>query len=470
MTIDSALNDPDTGLLRRPRSGGPQDIFYARRFMTNFPTIVRGDGIYLWDDAGNRYIDAISGAFVSNLGQGNVKVADAIAEQAKRMTFTYVRYARHLPNMRLSAMIAELAGPGFERCLLVSGGSEANDMAIKLLRQYALAKGEVSRRKMISLSPSFHGNTLGTIAVTGDDDALPVYGAMVEFSRKIPAPMTYRRPPGVSLLDNAMKTVEALESAIIEMGPENVLGFIYEPVGGVSTGAIVQPDEYYGAIRRVCDKYGVRVILDEVMSAFRIGHRFAAHRWPAAKPDLIVVAKGLGAGYVPLGAVLAPAEMIDELSELTGFNPSHTFNANPVCCAGGVAVLEETARLNLVDNARDVGTYLRSKLEGLKSESPIIGDVRGMGLLTAVELVTNKESKAPFPSEVYVSNRLRLIGLQHGLILYARRQSGGKAGEWSMIGPPLTTSLEQIDDLVDRLRKAISQLADEMTREGFLRS
>jgi adenosylmethionine-8-amino-7-oxononanoate aminotransferase len=437
--------------------------------MTHFPTIVRGEGIYLWDDQGNRYIDVISGAVVSNLGQGNARVAEAMAHQACTMTFTYVRYARHLPNIELSEKIAHLAGPGYERPLFISGGSEANDMAIKLLRQYAVARGEHSKTRMISLMPSFHGNTLGTIAVTGDEDFEPLYGQMVQFSAKIPAPSSYRLRDGETPLDSALATTAALEKTIVDLGPENVLGFMLEPVGGVATGAVVPPPEYFRQIRRICTRYGIMLVFDEVMTAVRTGKFLAAHIFTDAKPDLIVMAKGLGAGYVPMGAVLAPASMIDELAETTGFNPSHTFNANPVSCAGASAVIDETVRLDLMNKSVSTGAYLKMRLSALAEASPIIGDVRGIGLLQAIELTADKATKRLFPPELYVSNRLRLIGLEEGLILYARRQSGGKYGEWSMMTPPLIISEGQIDEIIERLQKCLSRLTDELVRQGVMK-
>lgn len=462
------VNDAVTGHLVRPALGGPQDLFYPRQYMTNFPTIVRGEGIYLWDDHGNRYIDTIAGSMLCSLGQGNVRVAEAMANQAKTLTFTYVRYARHLPNMELSKKVTQLAGPGYERCLLVSGGSEANDMAIKFLRQYCSAKGQAQKTRLISLMPSFHGNTLGTIAVTGDEDLEPVYGPMVQFSTKIPAPMSYRLPPGQDADDAAKATLKALEEAILGLGPENVLAFILEPVGGVATGAVVPPEWYFGEIRRICSQYGVYIIFDEVMTACRVGRFLAAHLYREAKPDVIVMAKGLGAGYVPLGAVLAPATMVDALADGVGFNPSHTYNANPVSCAGGLAVIDETLERDLIGNAARTGLYLKQRLEELKASSPIIGDVRGLGMLCAIELVADKETKRRVPPEFYVSDRLRRIGLENGLILYARRQSLGKYGEWSMITPPLITTPAEVDEIVERLRKSLAVLATELHSQGAL--
>ena len=391
-----------------------------------------------------------------------------MALQAKELSFTYVRYARHRPNIELARRVSELAGPGFERCFFVSGGSEANDMAIKFLRQYAYAQGQTEKTHIISLLPSYHGSTLGTIALTGNEDLEPVYGPMVQFSTKIPAPLTYRLAPGQTAEDAAMATVRALEEAILRIGPERTLAFILEPIGGVATGAVTPPAAYYREIRRVCSQYGVYVIFDEVITALRSGRFLAAHYWPDAQPDLVVLAKGLGAGYAPLGAVLAPAALVDPLADDAGFNASHTYSANPIACAAGVAVLDETIARDLIGNAERTGAYLKARLEELKERSPIVGDVRGRGLLCAAELVADKATKRVFPPEVYVTNRLRIVGLRHGLILYARRQSGGKYGEWSMITPPLIITPEQVDELVERLERALAELTEELHAEGVL--
>lgn len=462
-------NDPATGRLRRPPVGGPQDIFAQRHYATYFPTLVRGEGIYLWDERGDRYLDAIAGAMVSNLGQGNARVAEAMARQAQTLTFTYIRYARHQPNIELARTVAALAGPGYERCFFVSGGSEANDMALKFLRQYAYAQGQTAKTHLISLLPSYHGGTLGTLALTGNEDLEPIYGPMVQFSTKIPAPLSYRLEPGQTVEQAAMATTRALEAAILRLGPERTLAFIMEPIGGVATGAVTPPAAYFREVRRICSQYGVYLIFDEVVSALRSGRFLAAHYWADAQPDLVVLAKGLGAGYAPLGAMLAPAAMVDSLADASGFNLSHTYGANPVACAAGVAVLAETMERDLIGNAERTGAYLKARLEELRERSPIVGDVRGRGLLCAVELVADKATRRIFPAEVYVTNRLRLVGLRHGLILYARRQSGGKYGEWSMITPPLIITREQVDELVERFERALTELTEELRKEGVLR-
>lgn len=449
---------------QRPALGGPQDLFYATSATKGLPTITRGEGIYLFDDKGNRMIDVVSGAMAAALGQGNVRVLKAMYDQGMRHTFSYVRVTRHTPNTILTEKLASLAGAGFERVHLASGGSEAVEMAIKFLRQYCFAKGQRRKSQVISLMPSYHGATLATIGWTGDEDSQAVWGDMAVFGAKIPAPLSYRPPFGSTSEDGARGVATALERKIVELGAENVLAFVMEPVGGQSTGANVPHPTFFSEVRRICDKHGVFLVFDEIISACRSGTFLAAHQYPDCQPDLVVVAKGIGATYTPIGAVLAPARMVDELASLTGFNLSHTYNANPISCAGAAAVIDELVERDLVANAARLGARLRERLEAIKHASPIVGDVRGQGLMLAIEYVRDKSTKEVFPADIAASDRIRQIGVDQGLLLYSRRQNGGRYGEWSVIAPPLIISEDQIDDLASRLQTTVNIFADEMAR------
>jgi adenosylmethionine-8-amino-7-oxononanoate aminotransferase len=443
----------------RPAHGGPQSLFYATSITEGMPRMVRGEGIYFWDETGTRYMDVASGTFLTNLGQGNERVLRAMYDQGKQLTFSYVRNTRHDANEALTERVARLAGPGFERVHLSSGGSEANEMAIKFLRQYAVATGQPQRTRVITLMPSFHGATFGAIAMNGDLDAPELFGPFATFSEKIPAPLTFRSESPEAA---ARITVTALEETIARIGGENVLAFVCEPVGGQSSGANVPDPLFFSEVRRICSEHGIRVIYDEIMSAVRSGKFLAAHFQPDALPDLVVMAKGLGAGYAPLGAVLAPATMVDELAGLTGFNVGHTFNANPICCAAGVAVIDEVVDHDLMGNAERMGERLRAGLEGLKERSPLIGDVRGRGLLNAIELVADRETNATFGPDVDPGNLLRVNATRHGILLYARRQNGGKFGDWSVIAPPLIVTEAEVDEIVERLGRTVDDTAAEL--------
>jgi len=443
--------------------GGTQDVFYGRGSPVQLPMIERAAGIYMWDEDGNEYIDASSGPMVSALGHGNEAVVEAIARQARRLDYAYTRVARNRPNAEYADRLAQLAGPGFERIHLSSGGSEAVDAAIKLLRRHAVATGQVSRRRVVSLMPSYHGATIGATAMTGDDALEPLLDGFAVVSAKVPAPMSYRLPAGYTPESYAAYCAEALEVMIGELGSENVLAFILEPVGGLATGAVVPPRDYFRAVREICTRHGVHLVFDEVLCGTgRSGKFITAQHWPDALPDVIVMAKGLGAGYSPLGAVLAPASVVDELAGLGGFESSYSYNANPISCAVGLAVLDEFDRLGLVHRAVHVGALLRKSLEEMRDRSPIVGDVRGLGMLLAVELVGDKDSRTPLPAEALPTERIRLHGLRNGVMLYSRETSRGRFGHWFMVAPPLTITDEETAELLRRTEAAVGGLYDEL--------
>ncbi len=447
-THDKASHD-------RPALGGPQDLFYANSNIVPLPIIDRAEGIFMWDETGKDYIDACSGPVACNIGHGNPRVAAAMAAQARKLDFAYSRLSRHRPNMALTDRIAALAGPGYERVCLASGGSEAMEIAVKFLRQYVVATGAAQRRRIITCQPSYHGGTIATLAMSGDDALAPFLDGFAVVSERVPAPVSYRLPEGHTAESYAALCLDALEAKIDELGAENVLAFVIEPVGGVATGCVVPPGSYMQRTREICNRHGIYLVFDEILCGTgRTGRFLAAHHTPEAMPDIVVLAKGLGSGYAPLGAVLIPASMADHLAELTGFNFSHTYNANPITCATGMAVLDEYERLGLVAAAAERGAYLRGKLESLAAEVPMIGDIRGLGLLLAVELVADRETKTPLPGRFLPTEKIRIHALNNGLFLYSRRTAGGKYGDWFIVAPPLTITEDECDELIARLTAA----------------
>ncbi|MBL4802856.1 MAG: aspartate aminotransferase family protein [Emcibacter sp.] len=450
-------------------SGGAQDLFYSRSKDSQRLTIVKGKGIYLWDDQGNEYIDGSSGPVTCNLGHSHPNVLKAMQEQAETLAFSFPSSGRNLPNIELAKKITDLAGEGFERALFVSGGSEAVDMALKFCRQYRYATGEKQRNKLISCQPSYHGMTLGALAVSGDPVFADVFGDMISMAHKIPAMMTYMHAEQGDENAYALRCAKALEDKIVELGASSVLAFIIEPVGGSSSGAIAPTEAYFNEIRRICDQYGVFLIYDEVMcGAGRTGEFLTSHLWPDARPDISVVAKGLGAGYAPLGVMLAPAALVDELAELTGFNYAHTYNASPLSCAVGNAVLDEIIQNDLLENTRVLGDYLRKELIALQERSTIIGDVRGRGLLLAIELVASKSPRKPLPLEVEAIERFKALSREIGLLIYGRRSNGGIYGEPLLIAPPLNVTKAEIDLIVERLGRAVEALEAELSDSGII--
>jgi adenosylmethionine-8-amino-7-oxononanoate aminotransferase len=457
---------PDTRASRAaasPSHGGPVQLFYAKKGAPRRPTVARAEGIYMWDTEGRRYIDASSGPVVSNIGHGNERVVRAMAEQARKVAFASRSQFENEPNIQLADLVTSLAGPGLERAFFVSGGSEATEAAIKLARQYAVVRGETSRWKVIAREPGYHGGTLGALAVTGDPEAERVFGALTRPMPKVPAPFSYRLPANHDADSYARHCAAALEDTIRREGPETVLAFIMEPVGGLATGALVAPDHYHRAVREICTRHGVLLIYDEVMSgAGRTGAFLAADHWPDARPDLVTLAKGIAAGYTPMGAVLAPASMVEAVAEAGGFMHGHTYAANPLSCAVGYAVVQEMLERNLMANARAMGARLRERLEALKAKSGILGDIRGKGLLMAIEIVADKETKAPPPAEDQAVYRIIELGIERGIALYSRRTANGRYGEWLMVTPPLIVTAAEVDEIAELIGVTLAAYEGEL--------
>ena len=449
--------------------GGPVQLFYQGKDAIRRPTVERADGIYMWDTDGRRYIDASSGPVVSNIGHGNPRVLAAMIEQAQKVAFASRTVFENEPNAKLADLITGLAGPGLERAYFVSGGSEATETAIKLARQYAVARGEAGRWKVIGRYPGYHGATLGAASVTGDPQAEKTFAPLMPVMPKVPAPFAYRLPPNHDVDSYARACAAALEDTIRREGPETVLAFIMEPVGGLATGALVAPDHYYRAVREICDRHGVLLIYDEVMSgAGRTGTFLAAEHWPDGRPDLVTLAKGIAAGYTPMGAVLAPAEMVETIAESGGFLHGHTYASNPLSCAIGHAVVSEMLAQNLMANAERMGALLRARLEALKATCSILGDVRGKGLLLAIETVADQETKAILPTKLKAVYRIIEIGIERGLLLYSRRTADGKYGEWLMITPPLIVTAAQVEEIAALIAETLQAYETELRRAGAI--
>ncbi len=443
--------------------GGPVQLFYQKKGAKRRPTVARAEGIYMWDTDGRRYIDASSGPVVSNIGHGNKRVLEAMIEQAKKVAFASRAVFENEPNVALADLLTGLAGPGLERAFFVSGGSEATEAAIKLARQYAVTQGESQRWKVIARDPGYHGASLGAVAVSGDPQSEATFGSLIKVMPKAPAPFTYRLPANHDADSYARHCAAALDDIIRREGPETVLAFIMEPVGGLATGALVAPDHYYGAVREICDRHGVLLIFDEVMSgAGRTGSFLAADHWPAGRPDLVTLAKGIAAGYTPMGAVLASDRMVSAVAQAGGFLHGHTYAANPLSCAIGHAVVSEMIEQNLMANATKMGALLRDRLEALKAKSAILGDVRGKGLLMAIEIVGDKETKSILPAERQAVYRIIELGIERGLLLYSRRTADGKYGEWLMVSPPLIVTAAEIEEIVALIGETLAAYEAEL--------
>jgi adenosylmethionine-8-amino-7-oxononanoate aminotransferase len=434
-------------------------LFYQTRLRR--PLLDRAEGVYLWDQTGKCYLDGSSGSMVSNIGHSNPAVLEAMRRQMERSTFGYRLHFENEPAEQLASRIASKMPPGLDRVFFVSGGSEAVESCLKLARQYALAIGEAQRWKVISRFPSYHGTTLGALSVTGMSLMSAPFAPMMREMPKIPAPTCYLDRDSLTAEERGLRYARMLREEILRQGPETVLAFIIEPVGGASTGALVAPDSYHAEIRAICDEFGILLISDEVMSgAGRTGKYLALDHW-GVRPDLVALSKGLGAGYVPLGAMVADARIANAVIDDGGFMHGHTYAGNPLACAAGLAVIEEIERLDLLAAARDQGERLKARLQALMQRFPFIGDVRGKGLLLAFELVADRETMAPLPAELNAHLRLIDIAYARGLILYSRRTRGGRIGDHFMVCPPLIVTEAQIDEIMDGITASLLVFARE---------
>ncbi|SDJ66481.1 aspartate aminotransferase family protein [Aliiruegeria lutimaris] len=437
----------------------PSNLFYQSR--NPRPFLDRGEGIYLFDQSGKRYIDGSSGAMVSNIGHSNPRVLAAMKAQMDRSTFGYRLHFRTEASEALATKTAQMMPGDLDRVFFVSGGSEAVESAVKLARQYAITQGQQSRWKVISRFPSYHGCTLGALDLTGYDPLARPFDPMMRGMPKIPAPATYLDRDNLTEHDRGLKYAEMLREKILAEGPDTVLAFIMEPVGGASTGALVAPDSYYGRIREICDEFGILLIYDEVMTgAGRTGRFLAAEHWGIV-PDIVALSKGFGAGYVPLGATVAPARLVEPILDAGGFLHGFTYAGNPLACSAGLAVLEELETQGLIDNAAAMGEVLIGRLQGLMERYPFIGDVRGKGLLTAFEFVADRDTMEPLPVGLNAHSRLVEIAYEHGLITYSRRTRGGVAGDHFLVAPPLIISEAQIDEIMEILVESLDAFASE---------
>ena len=428
---------------------------------------VRGEGIYIWDDAGRRYIDACSGPQTTNLGHGNPRVLAAMREQSEQICYAFRSHFLNEPAERLAHEIVDACPEGIDRAFFCSGGSEAVEACLKLARQYAIARGEASRYKVVSRLPSYHGTTLGALSVTGDPAGFSMFSPMLVNMPKIPAPFCHYRRPDQSEDEAALEYANALERTIIENGPDTILAFIFEPVGGAATGALVAPDIYYTRVREICDQHGVLLIYDEVMSgAGRTGKYLSAEHWDVV-PDLVAVAKGLAAGYMPLGACLASSEIVSTVEKAGGFAHGHTYSASPIAAAVGRAVLAEYLEHGLIDNAARMGERLRAGLLALRERHEFIGEVRGKGLLLGFDVTANRTTGAPLPPELNAHLALTGAAYSRGLIIYSRRTLDGKARDNFLVSPALTVTEAEVDEILHLLGQSLDEFSGLLHEHGL---
>jgi adenosylmethionine-8-amino-7-oxononanoate aminotransferase len=427
-------------------------VFY-RRMAHEHPKIIAGEGVYLYDEEGKRYLDGSGGALVANIGHGVQPIADAMATQAALAGYVHgtmfttpsiETYASEL------AQICPLPDPKF---YFLTSGSEVVEAAIKFARQVQIAHGCSGRFKVISRHQSYHGASLGALAVTGKQKMRAPFKPLFVDMPKIPPPYCYRCPFGLDHPQCELRCASALEEEILRQGEENVAAFIAEPISGATLGAVVPPPEYWPMIREICDRYGLLLIVDEVMSGMgRSGAWFAIQHWDV-QADMLTIGKGSAGGYFPLAALAVKGQHLNLLvDDGSDFIHGGTYSHHAVGCASGLAILEYLHENRLIEKVSRKGEYLQNQLDQRLTPFEWIGDIRGMGLMWGIELVADRQEKVPFDPDLHISQKLADEAFRRGLIIYPGSGSvDGVKGDHFMIGPPFTITEEQIGEMVELL-------------------
>jgi adenosylmethionine-8-amino-7-oxononanoate aminotransferase len=441
-----------------------------RTFGQTYPLIVRAEGIRLWDAEGHEYIDGTSGAIsVASIGHGRREVADAMHAQIMRMDYVHDNEFHNEPAQALAARVTAFAGGDFSHAVFFSSGSEAIESAIKLAHNHHALNGAPQRTVVIGRKRSFHGATLLALAVGDVAARKSIYqGYMTVPTAKVPAPYCYRCPLGQRYPDCNVACAHELERTIQELGPENVSAFIAEPVVGAAAPALTPPAGYYEAVREICDRNGVLWIADEIVTGFgRTGRNFGYQHWDA-QPDILVIAKGLSGGYAPLSGMVVSERVVRPFETQKGrFTHGLTYQNHPIACTAALAVLDIIEREGLVQNAATQGMYLEARLRELTARLPMVGELRGKGLLWGMELVRDRATKAPFEKALGVGRRVHERGLRNGLVIY---QSGGSAyaSDEVFISPSLIVTPTDIDEIVKRLSQTLEEVQAEVLPDGVL--
>jgi len=434
---------------------------FPRNARANPPVVAGGEGCYLIDSTGKRYLDASGGAAVSCLGHGDPEVTAAIKAQLDQVAYAHTSFFTSAPAEALADRLIAAAPPGIDRAYFVSGGSEAVEAAIKLARQYHLERGEPARSKLIARRQSYHGNTLGALAAGGNAWRREPYAPLLAETFHIAPCYPYaEKSDDESLTDYGQRAARDLEDEIQRLGPETVMAFIAEPVVGATLGAVPAVEGYFRRIREICDRHGVLLILDEVMCGMgRTGHMFACEADGIA-PDIICIAKGLGGGYQPIGAMLCTAEIHDAIRDGSGFfQHGHTYLAHPVATAAGLAVMTAIQEHGLLQAVQTQGAVLMTALEQRFGQHPNIGDIRGRGLFQGLEIVEDRDTKQPFDPARHLAPAIKTAAFEAGLICYPMQGTrDGVHGDHILLAPPYIISEPEITELVDKLGTTIDKI------------
>ena len=418
------------------------------------PTAVRGEGCYLYDSTGKEYLDGSGGAAVSCLGHGDADVIAAVQKQVAELAFAHTGFLTSDPAEALAALLAQHAPGTLDRVYFVSGGSEATEAALKLARQYFVEVGQSQRRHLVARKQSYHGNTIGALSAGGNElRKRPFAPLLVEVSHIAPCYEYTLRDEKESAAEYGLRAAQDLEDEILRLGPETVMAFMAEPVVGATLGAVPAVEGYFKRIREICDRYGVLLILDEVMCGMgRTGHLFACEAEGIA-PDILCIAKGLGAGYQPIGAMLCTDAIYNAIKAGSGFfQHGHTYLGHPVATAAALAVVGKILDQHLTERSLRQGHKLSSALHECFDQHPHVGDIRGRGLFQAIELVADRETKQPFDPSMDLAGKIKSAALEAGLICYPMPGTrDGQSGDHVLLAPPFIITDKQIEELVSKL-------------------
>jgi adenosylmethionine-8-amino-7-oxononanoate aminotransferase len=438
----------------------PQGHVFYRRMAHEYPVIERGEGAYLYDTAGRRYLDASGGPLVVNIGHGVAPVAEAMATQAAQVAYVHGNLFTTSALEAYSGRLADKVPLPDPRFFYLSSGSEAVETALKFARQVQVARGETRRDRIISRWGSYHGMTLGTLAVSGKPSMRGPYAPMFLDMPHIEPPYCYRCPFKATYPACDLACARQLNNEVLRQGPERVAGFVAEPVGGATLGAIVPPDGYWSLVREICDRYGLLLIADEVLTGFgRTGLWFAMDHY-GIEPDVLAMAKGAAGGYFPISITAVRGADVEAIRQAQGdFNHGGTFSHHAVGAAAAVATMDFLEGHDLVARGASMGALLGQKLCNGLGNLPRVGDVRGIGMMWAVEFVADRETKAPFPRDAHVADRVCALCMELGVLLYPGHGSvDGVLGDHLMVAPPYIVSEEQIDEIVQTLLRAILEV------------
>ncbi len=431
---------------------------FPRHTKSDLPTVARGEGVYLFDQAGKAYFDGSGGAAASCLGHGDKDVTNAIKAQLDKVAFAHTGFFTSDPAEQLADKLIEHSPQGIDRVYLVSGGSEAMEAALKLARQYFVEIDQPQRRHIIARRQSYHGNTLGALATGGNEWRRKPFAPLLVDTSHISPCYEYRDcKEEETSFEYGQRVANELEDEIIRLGEDTVIAFIAEPVVGATVGAVPPVEGYFRRVREICDKYSVLLILDEVMCGMgRTGTLFASEQ-DDVRPDIIAIAKGLGAGYQPIGAMLCSGEIYQAIEHGSGFfQHGHTYIGHPTASAAALAVLTKLTDGGLVKRAAEMGRKLDAGLRQAFEQHPHIGDIRGRGMFRGLEIVEDRSTKAPFDPARSIHKALKKATFEAGLICYPMGGTiDGKRGDHILFAPPFIMEDKHVQEIVDKLQTAM---------------